>query len=396
MALARCSGYDPAAVRRAVCRCIDELPDFRQRCRAAEAVLLKPNLLSSRRPPERHVNTHPAVVQALAETLRADFGCRVSIGDSCGSLTPSSTARALSTSRMDRAARAAGAELYNVDAQPRRTVECDGGRVLRRVTLPSTLDRFDLVISVPKMKTHNLTYLTCAVKNLLGLVPGAGKKRAHLLAPRRDEFAALLCDLYALTRPGAALMDGIVAMEGSGPNNGPLRRMGLVAASVDSCALDAVAARLMAMEPDRIPLLREAAERGLGRVNAAEMEMCGDPADAFAAPDFKQPPAYASDLVLRLLPRRLLRTVFEGFCGVYAGIDQSKCRRCGECARNCPSGAISHDEGRDRYSVNPRRCISCYCCDEVCPFDAILMRRPAFRRAVDGALELAGLRRAGG
>lgn len=391
VALAGCSGYNVSIVRRAVDDCIDRLPDFQHKCSRADTVLVKPNLLSSREPPERHVNTHPAVVRALTEILIEEFGCQVSVGDSCGSLTPSSTARAISNSRTDVVARATGAEVYNVDSQPRHAVNVRGGRVLQDVTLPSTLEDFDLVISLPKLKTHQLTYITCAIKNLLGLVPGAGKKQAHLLAPRSRDFAWLLCDLFSLIQPGAALVDGVVGMEGAGPNNGPLRRMGVIGASTDSCALDSAVACIMNMEPDRIPLLAETAARGLGTMGTDTVEVAGKPLEQFVASDFRQPSAYASSLLLRLLPRRATRAAYDGFCSVHASIDQVKCRRCGECARNCPSRAIRHLEVQDRYRVNPQECISCYCCDEVCPFDAIVMKKTPFRRAVDGAMHLFGL-----
>ena len=389
--MAECADYDLSAVRRAVNACIDRLPDFQQRCSEADTVLIKPNLLSSREPPEKHINTHPAVVQALTETLVQDFGCRVSIGDSCGSLTPSSTTRAISNSRIDSVAAETGAEVYNVDSQDRHTVAVPEGRILREVTLPSTLKEFDLIISLPKLKTHQLTYITCAVKNLLGLVPGAGKKQAHLLAPRSTEFASLLCDLFELIQPGIALVDGVVGMEGAGPNNGPLRRMSVIGASTDSCALDGVIARIMNMAPEEIPLLAESQARGLGTISADSIEVVGQPQDRFQAPDFKKPSAYASDLLLRLLPRSASRTLLEGFCRVYASIDQERCRQCGECAHNCPSHTIIYFEDQNRYQVNPDGCISCFCCDEVCPFDAIAMKKPPFRRTLDGVMELFGL-----
>lgn len=391
VALTGCNDYGLPLVRKAVADCVDRLPDLQEKCTNADTVLVKPNLLSSREPPEKHVNTHPSVARALCETLTGDFGCRVFIGDSCGSLSPSSTERAISNSRIDAVARATDAEIYNVDSQPRQSVPAAHGRVLSEVMIPSNLQDFDLIISLPKLKTHQLTYITCAVKNLLGLVPGAGKKQAHILAPRGTKFASLLCDLFALIQPGVALVDGVVGMEGAGPNNGTLREMGVIGASTDCSALDSVMARIMNMEPTRIPLLREAAERDLGTVDADSIEVIGAPMARFAAPDFKKPAAYANDLMLRLLPTSAARTVLEGFSRVHASIDQERCRRCGECARNCPSGAINYLDEREQYRVNPDDCISCFCCDEVCPFDAIIMKKPPFRRAIDCAMEFFGM-----
>jgi len=103
---ARCLSYNLGSVRKAVRQCVEELPDMQERFRAAHSVLLKPNLLSSNRDPEAHINTHPAVVRALAELLRAEFGCEVAIGDSTGSLGEGSRAKASRRSALSRAPRA--------------------------------------------------------------------------------------------------------------------------------------------------------------------------------------------------------------------------------------------------------------------------------------------------
>ncbi len=381
---ARCISYNMSRVRQAVWRCVGALPDLQERLREAGRVLLKPNLLSSTRDPEAHVNTHPALVQALAEMLTAEFGCEVAIGDSCGTLSDGSTARALQVSGMERAARAAGAELYNVDAQPRHVVGFEAGEVWREIALPRNLDQFDLIVSMAKLKTHSLTFMTGAVKNVFGLVPGAAKKEAHLLAPRPEDFATLLSDLYALIRPGAAFMDGVMAMEGRGPANGSLRHLELLAASCDSVALDAFCAQVMGFEPERVPLLARCHERGLGIGRPADIVVRGEPAAAFAPGDFAHPAAYANALALRVLPRWMFRGAFDALTSRRAVIDQDACVRCGECARNCPSGAISHDDAAGRYVVDRRLCIACCCCAEVCPHDAVHIQGSWLRRALAG------------
>ncbi|MCK4283993.1 MAG: DUF362 domain-containing protein, partial [Candidatus Brocadiae bacterium] len=253
------------------------------------------------------------------------------------------------------------------------------------IPLPSNLDQFDLIISVAKLKTHTLTYVTGPVKNLLGLVPGAGKKQAHLLAPRMEEFATLLCDLYALVRPGAAFTDGVVGMEGRGPNNGRPRRVGLIAASCDAVALDSFCAQVMGFSPLRIPLLAECHERGLGIAEPRLMEVRGEGAAAFAPEKFAKPSTYTQSLALRLVPRWLFRSAFGLTVTRHAAIDGQRCTRCGECARNCPSHAIWQDEASGSYRVDPRKCIACYCCDEVCPSDAITMRGSWLHEAMNWA-----------
>jgi uncharacterized protein (DUF362 family)/ferredoxin len=370
-------------VRRAVARSIELLPGIQDQFRAAGMVLLKPNLLSSRRGPDQHVNTHPNVVRAVAEILISEFGCDVAIGDSCGTMTAGSTTDAMKISGVEDVAGSLDVDLYNVDAQPRHVVACPDASFYPEFPLPANLDQFHLIVSLPKLKTHSLTYITCAVKNIFGLVPGAEKKRAHLRATRPSEFADLLCDLYSLVRPGAALVDGIVGMEGDGPAGGHLRRLNLIAAACDPVALDAFCCQVMGVSPLNIPLLRRCHDRGLGVADPGRIEIVGEPADAFAPGDFAMPSTYERINPVGVIPRWLLRLGVSLYADRSARIDQKACIHCGECAANCPSGAIAFHRAAEQYHIDRLRCISCYCCAEVCPRDAIELRPTAFRRAIE-------------
>jgi len=380
---ARSISYSMGAVRRAVRLCVQELPDMQELFSSAQSVLLKPNLLSSTRGPEAHVNTHPNLVRALAEVLVSEFECEVAIGDSCGTLRAGSTAEALRVSQMDQVAEAVGARLYNVDAQPRHVVPVNDGRVLKEITLPTNLGDFDLIVSVAKLKTHMLTLMTGAVKNVLGLVPGEAKKRCHVLAPRPTEFAALLGDLFGLIRPGAAFMDAIIGMEGAGPANGDLRHVELVAASCDAVALDSFCAQVIGLSPLSVPLLAQCHDRGLGIAVPADIVVRGEPASAFAPQKFAMPGTYGYGMPAQVMPRWMVRQALRRFGMLHASINQQKCERCGECAKNCPSHAIHYDKRSERFHVNRDECISCYCCAEVCPADAIEVRSPWAKRVLD-------------
>ena len=103
----------------------------------------------------------------------------------------------------------------------------------------------DFIVSVPKLKTHGLTQYTGAIKNMMGTIPGNGKKNVHLIAPKADGFAKALVDIFQMSPPHLIVMDAIVGMGGNGPNAGQPRKVGLILASRDSVAMDAVASSII-------------------------------------------------------------------------------------------------------------------------------------------------------
>jgi uncharacterized protein (DUF362 family)/Pyruvate/2-oxoacid:ferredoxin oxidoreductase delta subunit len=380
VSVVRCADYDPARVRRAVEEALSLLPGLPRVSRdSGKRVLLKPNLLSSRDPPERAVNTHPEFVRAVGESFVAR-GWRVLIGDSCGSMEPGSTSDAIRTTGLDRVAREISAEIVDFDRAPSVEAPIPQGRVLCAVKTPRLLSEVDLFVTLPKLKTHGLTLYTGAVKNQLGLVPGNGKKEIHLLAPKPERMAEALLDIHSLVRPRLAVMDGIVAMEGNGPAAGRPRAVGLVIASADAVSLDAVAAEIIGYERGEVDTTRLGHERGLGIGRIEEIEVSGVPLGEAAVPDFKKPPRKVRSGLFKLMPDSLLRWVIDNAGATYAQVMDDRCVLCGECVANCPAKAFKKVGGRIR--ADRRLCISCYCCSEVCRQRAIAMRRPLAGRAL--------------
>jgi len=381
VSIVRCPDYEPGRVRAAVREALDLVPWAKERAGAGRTVLLKPNLLSSNDPPERAINTHPAVTRAVAEFFR-ERGCRVVIGDSCGSLAPGSTAQAMARTGLPQVAAETGAELADFDRAPSETVAIPNGRVLSQVRIPRIVREADLFVTLPKMKTHGLTLLTGAVKNQFGLLPGRGKKDAHLRAPKPALLAQAVADLFSAARPHLALMDGIVGMEGNGPAAGAPRNIGLVTASDDPVALDAVAAALMGFGPDDVDTTRFAHARGLGVGRLEEIELRGVPLDEARLADFAKPPQSVTGPLFRVLPSSVIRWAIDTLGSQYPVVLDDRCVLCGECVANCPAKALSLSDRRVR--VVRARCISCYCCSEICRARAIAMRRPLVGRAVRG------------
>lgn len=380
VSLASCRSYERGAVRAAVARALDLLPGLETLLKRGSLVLLKPNLLSSRHTPDYPINTHPEVVRAVAEIVKADFGCEVCIGDSCGSMTTGSTDLAIRNTGLDVVCRETGARLFNVDREPKRSYEVPGGAILHAVQLPAALPDFDVIVSLPKLKTHGLTRYTGAVKNLFGLVPGRAKKDGHVHAPGPIVFARLLADVASVVRADLALIDGVIGMEGNGPNAGTARLVGMIGASADLVALDAIACRIIGYDPLAVPLLAECQARGLGTADPALIEVRGESAELFRLTDFRKPIGDRFGFLARRLPAQLFGRVWDALTTVWSSVNYERCRLCGECVRNCPAGAMRVEDGR--VIVCPELCIACYCCDEVCPYNAIEMRGTDFARVL--------------
>jgi ferredoxin len=175
-------------------------------------------------------------------------------------------------------------------------------------------------------------------------------------------------------------------MEGYGPTNGTPRRIGLVMASADSFALDAVASEVIGLPQDKVPFLRRAAERGLWSGTVSDVEIAGEPVDAVRVPDFSKPAVrVAFNMYSHVIPKPILRHV-NRHIKPRPVFRHDRCRGCRACAESCPAKAI---EMRDRRPyVELRKCIRCYCCDELCNYDAVGIRRPWFIRLfVDRAAE---------
>lgn len=412
VSIVRCPEYEARALDLAVAEAVELSGGFEAR---GAAVLLKPNLLNANGP-ERGVTVHPAIVAAAVRWLKGAGASRVLVGDSPGWQTQELVGR--KTGIKDAVLQSGGEW---ADFSTEAEFELPEGRLARRFRLASPLAEADLLVSLPKLKTHQLMYYTGAVKNLFGLVPGLQKSAFHLRFPGRGEFAGMLSDLALASAPDFSLMDAVVAMEGPGPNNGRPRSLGLVLASRDPLALDWTAAGLIGYEPGAVPYLadlmgRMAAREGdappsasaRAREGAPEAASEGAPGGApggsrrrafpswAAAPgeivlaglpfEEAKPEAFElipllkeNDFLSKKLPPWLHRLV-KGAMVPRPRFDHAKCVRCSGCVRICPAKALvlapSARDPRGRIEIDYERCIRCYCCHEICPEDAIdLVRR---------------------
>ena len=241
----------------------------------------------------------------------------------------------------------------------------------------------DTLINLPKVKTHTLTYMTCAEKNYFGLVYGLQKAGWHVKASNPLEFGEALNDLYGAFLEAMKdkivlnIADGIIGLDGDGPSTGGFpHNANALLASTDAVSLDMVACKLVKLDTGKIFVTNIASERGYG--DTKDIEIVGASLDDFSDVQFQGPKETLSSFGLRLLKKKFFRNLLLE----HPKIDHNKCIRCGECAKICPPHTMQIKKGEFPH-LNSNKCIRCWCCAEVCPQNAIVKsKRPLIGRII--------------
>ncbi len=372
VSISRCESYRTETVVEALQQALAPLGGMGAFVSPGQRVLLKVNLLS-RAEPDRAVTTHPELVRALIRSVKAAGGVPL-VGDSPGGpSSPGYVAGVYRATGMTRVCEEEGAELLDFASECVR-VPNPAGSLYGSFTLARPVVDCDVLISVPKLKTHGFMMFTGAVKNLFGCIPGLEKATYHLRVPDRDDFGAMLVDLMLACKPALAVMDAVVGMEGEGPAGGTPRPIGALLASEDCLALDVVASAMAGLGADEVYTTRSAVKRGLVAASVDEIDVLGVPWSEFLQPGFALPVRdISSKMPSWLAPRMRSWVTPKPF------LDQaSGCTRCKTCERSCPVSAIEMRDTGPTFDYGT--CIRCYCCQELCPEQVIGLKVPPLAR----------------
>jgi len=329
-------------------------------------VLLKVNLIGPKIP-ETAAVTHSEFVRALTQLLK-EHGCIVWIGDSSGGAIAgiAPTARSLIVSGLEQVAKEEGAIIKNFDKEGVVEVKPPLGYV-DKMYLSKPMFDADFVINLPKLKTHSAGIYTGAVKNLFGCIPGLRKAEYHRLAPNSKELGEIIADIHKSVKVGLHIMDGITAMDGEGPTAGGVYKAGKILISTDPLALDTVAAAMIGMEIEDIPILATARKRQLGESSLDKIGIAGDYNSPPKLHGFKYPKKFrkssqsSNAILVKLID----------FLKTRPRINIKLCKQCNMCVESCPVKAID----RKTKTINYSSCIECMCCHELCMHKAVELRK---------------------
>lgn len=243
-------------------------PDVR-----GKRVIIKPNMVdvSSERP----IHTDPRLIEALILHLQDEGAREVLLAE--GTSHNRDAEDLFRRAGYEALAKRRAVRLVDLNYDDFRMVKNINPRatLLKEIAVPETIAAADVVISVPKLKTHKLAGITLSLKNMFGALPGMiygwPKNTLHW-----NGIPQSICEINGTIPAHYAVVDGVVGMEGHGPIMGTARKVGVLIMGANGLAVDATAARVMGVEPARVDYLALAHRARLGSIRPGDIEVKGE------------------------------------------------------------------------------------------------------------------------
>lgn len=324
-----------------------------------KSVLIKPNVLRASFA-EQHIVTNPAVLKAIVEKVESMEPRLIIVGDNPGMFAYGANEKAFKQSGLMDAAKGhyqnIGTEAQEVDFIP---------GFLDKLFVSRAVLEADIVISVPKFKTHGLTVMSGAIKNSYGIIPGSGKANLHAKSGDVLKFSETMVEVFKVRVPDLFILDAVVGMEGNGPGSNELRYIGKILAADNAVALDATIARIMDIDPKSLPFLEMARKQGLGEFDENKISIEGElkSIEGFRLPPKVERTPVSSQAVLEF---------FQSRTNMRPLVNKELCTACEDCIQICPVSALAMVDGFPL--VDKDICIACFCCQELCSETAITLK----------------------
>lgn len=369
VALVPCESYDEEKVYESISKGIELIGGIETIIGKEEAILIKPNLLSSS-DPSKTITTNPSVFEAVLRFLKERNYQNITYGDSSAGITDIN--EVVKVTKLKEKADKYGVELGNFKEY--ETVNNPNGKVAKKFSLCKGVIDANAIISVSKMKTHALENITGAIKNQYGCIYANKKSLGHAKYPNSNVFAQMLVELNLFLKPRLYIMDGIIAMEGNGPASGDPVFMKTILVSKDPVALDSVFSRLIYLKPEFVPTNVHGDKYNLGTMNFNNIkivtpngeESIEDIVKKYGKPDFVVNRKKMSFWNIKGMLHRTKKKMHKPV------VDLNLCIGCGKCEEACPvEGKAVHSGNGKQAQYDYSKCIRCYCCQELCPAKAI-------------------------
>ncbi|MFP4474762.1 MAG: DUF362 domain-containing protein [Desulfatibacillaceae bacterium] len=373
VSLQKCEEYDREKLADTITQGLRDI-GFDPATLSGRNVVLKPNILMPS-PAEKAVTTHPEFFAAA---------CRVVTENGGNATVVESPAMASLDKAMRKIGFAEIAEQYGVavaDPEDAEVLFCEDAVTYKRFEISRAFHEADIIINLPKFKTHGITYMTGAVKNLFGSIAGLNKSRWHMKVPDPGEFAEMLLDLNVAFVHGfdpkktmLHVMDAVVGQEGEGPGPaGKPKHIGAVIVGQSPVAVDCVATRVSGLSVKKVHTINAGYERDLGVSSEKDIEIVGERIEDMVVSGYQ---ATRNSIFSNMMRGPLTSRTLRNWMTEKPFPQKDLCTLCYQCMKICPAKAISKAEkGAQVPAYDYDKCIRCYCCAEICPEAAIRLKK---------------------